>query len=528
MKRNATTAVIRLRIGLAVAALAIGVGCSHRAATSESEANAVATTGASAIATSDATPNGAVAASPTASSEPTASAPAAGMSIAPVTGASAAPAVAESPNGAKPVFATGLVPSQQTFDVQWKPETKVIDAATVTGAYRGVATDGSLIFDSSATSIAALTPGTVVAFSGLALRKVTSVSTSGSQIHVATTPAALDQAIANGHIAWKLPVDFSKVALSVPRGFHRVDPPQTFAERLFAEPADAAESGIDVEGKFKDWDVTLKLTPQNGNLMMDLEASKEVTGGKLDVHGTGEIDSLTSAVDITIADGSTTRIDFDNGNLHGKLDMKWSVAFDRVSGDEKAKLDEEDVENLPFALTFPFPVGPLPFELRIKSGFAFAPTFTAKTTVAQGEYTESFGGDAGIDASGAGDPQTTPITGDGSIATYGGTLALAPLGLSTTMELPELELSLGAPEALEAIVGEASASAYVALLTQANFIATGTLSIAQCERRELNIIGVAGVRAGLLGFEMKPHRKQYTIKTYSQVEPPNITLCQPK
>ena len=455
-------------------------------------------------------------------------APAAVSSGAPAAASSGAPAVSESPNGAKPVFATGLVPSQQTFDVQWKPETKVIDAATVSGAYKGTAPDGSLIFDSSATSIAALTPGTVVVFSGLALRKVTSVSTSGSEIHVATGPAALDQAIASGHIAWKLPVDFSKVAFSVPAGFHRVDPPQTFAERLFAEPAEAAESGIDVEGKFKDWEVTLKLTPENGNLSMDLDASKDVAGGKIDVHGTGELDSLTSGVDITVGDGSTTRIDFDNGNLKGNLDMKWSVGFDRVSGDEEAKLNEEDVENLPFALTFPFAVGPLPFELRIKTGFAFAPTFTAKTTVAQGEYKISFGGDAGVDQSGDGDPQTTPMTGDGSITEYGGTLALAPLGLSTTLELPEVELSLGAPEALEEIVGEASAGAYVALLTQVNFIATGALSIAQCERRELNIIGVAGIRAGLLGFEMKPHRKQYTINSYSQVEPPNITLCQPK
>ena len=87
-------------------------------------------------------------------------------------------------------------PTQTTFDVQWKPQTVVLDKDLVSRTYRGAdRSDGTLTFDSSATPIASLAPGSVVVIPGVALLRVSGVSSAGGLLHVAGKPAALDEAI---------------------------------------------------------------------------------------------------------------------------------------------------------------------------------------------------------------------------------------------------------------------------------------------------------------------------------------------
>ena len=71
------------------------------------------------------------------------------------------------------------------------------------------------------------------------------------------------------------------------------------------------------------------------------------------------------------------------------------------------------VESLSFALTYPFLVGPIPFKLKITSGFAFEPAFTSKATVAQGALHQSFGGDVSLasdTSSGSSDASPNPAS----------------------------------------------------------------------------------------------------------------------
>jgi len=443
--------------------------------------------------------------------------------------------------------AARAIPS--TFNVAWKPQTVQIDAATVSAAFRGVGDDGSLTFDAAtAPTIAALVPNNVVIFSGLMLARVTSVTNSGGVLHVNVTPAALDDAIASGTISWKTAaIDWGSVAFTPPPGLHRVeiaDDPILRVERFFAAPASASGSAVHYAGKVKKWSIKLNLTPQNGNLQMDLDASKTIDGGTIDVHGVGELDNLTNSVNITLNSGATTRIDFDAGSLHGKVDFTWSVAFDKEHGGNKLpELNETDVESLPFALTYPMLVGPIPFKLRIASGFVFAPTFTSKVTVAQGHLHQSFGGDVSLAsttsngapspaASAAASPAAAGAPGDTSSTmtsdvendAYGGTMSVAPLGLSTTLMLPSISLALGGPPEFDKLL---AGGPYALLFTQANFIATGPISIAACERREINFIVSVGYSTGMLSKVLKPWRKEVFRKTNSVVIPPNIRLCQP-
>ncbi len=447
-----------------------------------------------------------------------------------------------------------LVPTKSVYEVSLKPETKLIDANAMSRAYRGVGSDGTLQFDAaSAPAVAALAPGAVTIFSGVALLKVTNLSTKNGMISVTGEPAGLEDAIDQGHIAWTAPLDFKKAAFNPPPGFHpvMVDPDYWLAfENLLGTPAQASFSlsTNTWNGKVKDWDVTIALTPTGGNLHLDVHALKSIAGGSIDVHGIGQFNGLTNQTSITLANGSTTEIQFDNNGLSGSVEFTWKVAFDADHGGNEPKLKESDVENLPFSLDFPIPVGPIPFVVKFKTGFAFQPSFSSKVAVAQGSYHATFGGDLPMsdsasanpsDTATASAPATAPaspaaadggqaaVSGNGTIDSYGGTMSLAAIGLSTTVALPKISLSIGLPSALNTFLHSPDfGGPYATLMTQANFLATGTLTMVQCEKRELNLLAVTGYKPGLLGkLKMKPLSKTVFERSFSEIRPANITLC---
>ncbi len=434
----------------------------------------------------------------------------------------------QTPTAAGAALANAVPASQQTYNVTWNPQTKIVDADTVKQAYRGVAKDGTLTFDSSAAQIASLAPGSIVLFSNLALRKIKSVENQNGQLHVATEPVALDQAISDGHIGGQVSIDFSRLAYVTPRGFHRVDVAEdpSWFERLIADPA-LAGSGVHYEQTIKDWKVDLTLTPETNDLKIDLTAKKSAPGGgEAEVTGKGELDNLTSSLNVTVANGQTTQITFDNQQLQGNFDFEWAVTLGGEADTDLSKWNAPDVIKLPLGFSWPFLIGPIPFEISIGSGFAFAPVFSSKATVAQGQYHASFGGALNVDE-GQSAGADGSVQAQGEITSYGGTMSLAPLGLSVTLMAPKVSAKVGAPEELESILGEQGGSIWAAFFVQANFIATGPVSIVACERRDLNIIARAGYEAGLLGQKLADKSWNVYTRNFEIIVPKNIKLCNP-
>ena len=83
------------------------------------------------------------------------------------------------------------------------------------------------------------------------------------------------------------------------------------------------------------------------------------------------------------------------------------------------------------------------------------------------------------------------------------------------------------PSALSSILPSSDfGGPYATLLTQANFLATGVTTMVQCEKRELNLLVVVGYTPGLLGkLKLKPQSKTILNQSYTEIRPPNITLC---
>jgi hypothetical protein len=432
-----------------------------------------------------------------------------------------------------------LHPATRTYEVTMKADTRQIDPDTMRKSYLGTTAQGELIFNAhTAPAIADLKPGDVALFAGTALLKVTGVARRGDFIAVSGVPASLEDAIDHGRIGWKTTLDFTKVAFQPPPGFHRVAATTASSRRGFldalipaADAADDAESDADnsFEGELEGFKVTLQLTPARGDLHVDLHATRNIHGGIVEVHAVGQLNGLNNETLITLANGTTTQITFDNNGLNGSLDFDWNVGFDAEHGGDDKELLKSAVENLPFSFEVPVDVGPIPFVIAIKAGFSFQAAFSSKATVASGSYHASFGGNVPNTTGGSGAGEAPTTTGDGQIKTYGGTTSLASVGLTTIAALPKVSLTLGLPENLFSFIKTPEMGGpYATFMVRADFIATGALSIAQCERRELYVMVFVGYEPGVLGKLVKDPAKKLFERRITQVEPPNITLCQEK
>ncbi len=465
----------------------------------------------------------------------------------PPPGAQAGPATGVN-SGRDTAPVAGALPAQTTYEVALKPATRLVDAAAMSRAYRGTDASGALTFDGAQSpQITALKAGDVAIFAGVAVLKVDSSQTSGGMTTIRGTPAGLEDAIDHGRLTWSAPLDFRRMAFNPPPGFRpledRSGPLEALLGALVPEArADASLANNSWSGKVQDFDVVLKLTPESGNLTIDLTATKSIAGGTIEVHGTAHFSGLTSQGSITLANGATTEIQFNNRGLKGDVDFTWKVAFDADHGGNTPQMSESTVGNLPFSLDYPILVGPIPFKLSFKAGFAFQPAFSSKVAVAQGSYHAHFGGalsstTTATDNPAAGDAQAAApssgdaegaVSGDGTIDSYGGTRSLAFIGLSTTVAMPKIVFTLGLPSQMsKALNSPDFGGPYATLMTQANFLASGSLSMVQCEKRELKLLGFVGYKVGLLGkLKLKDSApKTVFTRTYKELEPPNITLC---
>ncbi len=465
----------------------------------------------------------------------------------PSPGAEAGPAGGmNSGQGAAPA-ATAL-PAQTTYEVALKPETRLVDQGAMARAYRGTDASGALTFDSAQSpQITSLKSGDIAIFAGVAVLRLASVTTSGGITTIQGTPAGLEDAIDHGRLSWSAPLDFRRMAFNPPPGLRPLETRSGPLEALLAALVPEARADVSLannswSGKVQDFDVVLKLTPESGNLTVDLTATKSIAGGTIEVHGVAHFNGLTNQGSITLANGATTEIQFDNQGLKGDVDFTWKVAFDADHGGGTPQMSASTVANLPFSLDYPILVGPIPFKLSFKAGFAFQPSFSSKVAVAQGSYHAHFGGalsstTTATDSPAAGDPPAAAsssgsaqgaVSGEGTIDSYGGTRSLAFIGLSTTVAMPKIVFTLGLPSQMsKALNSPDFGGPYATLMTQANFLASGSLSMVQCEKRELKLLGFVGYKTGLLGkLKLKDSApKTVFTRSYTELEPPNITLC---
>jgi hypothetical protein len=102
-----------------------------------------------------------------------------------------------------------------TFKVKYNPNTRIVPQSSARSVVRAVNKDRrTFALDASNPQLQDLKPGNVILLSGIAVRKVTAVKAATHTLIVSTTQAKLTDAITDGIIKWKYPIQFWKLAVA--------------------------------------------------------------------------------------------------------------------------------------------------------------------------------------------------------------------------------------------------------------------------------------------------------------------------
>ena len=260
-----------------------------------------------------------------------------------------------------------------TFDVEWSENTTILSSDDVQDIQVDTNTHTYYV-PSNVSAAQGLQVGDVVIFTGIAFRKVTSVTEDDGWIELGTVQATLTEAIANGTVAWEYTPDFENAAPPVIIGGNN----PSSAEKWAFDPAAQISTSL---AKF---DFSIEVgCPNEDSLFV------KVTG--TDPAGVTEF-SLTGGVSEFTGKGEFRIIDHELASFSYLLrDLNASLTKEMTIGNELSLSTGE----LPVTLfKFPFLVGPLPMELQFPLVFAaeaIIPLGGKVTTKTQTDYSVDVG-----------------------------------------------------------------------------------------------------------------------------------------
>jgi len=334
------------------------------------------------------------------------------------------------------------------YNVTYQPNTVLFNPPDVESALKGVSADGSTYTLDSGSSLASqLKPGSVMFLAGIAIRKVQSVQTQGSNIVVSTTDADITDAIKEGHIAWAVPMDLSQAAMSEQPGQSGA-----FLEDLFAEPAEADEEGWlpgecgsiwSFEGTAGPMDYDICFTTSSSRLNIETKIKIDHVGELIKAVGKGYIENVTDLGEIDIHDGQVAQMTSGVSELHAHLDWNWlgeDLGHGPISG-----LDQSFKLKIPKAfIEYPLIIGPLPFIVKLSTAVLIHPAFTGYGEESHGEYTIDVSLQGTSLSYSAGEPQGEGnVEGSETIDPDYAVFGTRAMGFVAALEAPRLELALG-------------------------------------------------------------------------------------
>ena len=363
-------------------------------------------------------------------------------------------------------------PDEYQFDVQWDPDTTVVDE-TQLALLKDADTDNHVYtFDAAgvASSGLDLSPGRVMVIHGLTVRRITSAQQSGPDLVVETDYATLTEAITEGTIAWDRLIDLSPQTIST----------VTVAGQEVRPRAD----GVVPQFKFTVGDFTYEidweLLGDKATFKFSVEKSLAGPAGAKFV-AEGEIRSFRSSDLIEIQGSQLQKFDHKLEGVEGDLTLSLIVA-----GSGRDVVNLEPTYTL---LKVPFMVGLLPVELTIKIQFVFNVSVPVEGS-AQISTKFTYDSDLGLQFDGV-DVQSTARLGDftmGDEQTDVG--AAAAIGVNFGLGFPRIGLSI----ALESIVGWA----------QPAYLIGGSFTFTPpCKEVKARFLGAAGYSLSFFGLGPK-------------------------
>ena len=316
-----------------------------------------------------------------------------------------------------------LAPDSTTFQVTWKPTTRVLDEAAVKAALLSSSpSTGEVTFKSGAAAIDGLKTGDVAVLPGVGLFKIVSNSEAGATRVLKTELAALTDAIAEGTIAWSL-------------GFHG----QNLSKLVGVGDKGKLDSvftngALTYSGKLSGWDVTFTLTPQGDDFGLTMSATYDKSPAVIKLAGTGTLRGFRDEANLIIQGGSITS--FTLAHKHLEADLTLEIGGVELGGDASIKV--------PARIAIPFTLGPLPAFTSVGGTFEVSSTLKANTSnIAKLKF--HLLGAAGLKLDGG---SIVPIGQlDDKSVTYesGSAAGTITAGLGMLLHFPEVDFGVGVP-----------------------------------------------------------------------------------
>ena len=269
-----------------------------------------------------------------------------------------------------------------------KPGAVEVPRSDVTGNLRSISPDGTTYtFARPLGQLTRVHAGTVIALDGLALRRVTSVSTTGGAFVLATAPASVGDAFSTAHVRIDGPIDFSHALVQLS---------STFGP---AKPAGAPSSWISPGGS--DFSITymgiefgLSAAPQaDGSLQVTVSGHKaDVATVDLSATATISAGSLHAAFDVV-----NSSLDDVQEVVNGLISH---VTFQVTAGSEDGTNIQFPAARLPLKISVPFVIGAIPVVATFDAGLSFTVGLGAKNEALSGELDADVSGDPGVSDSG--------------------------------------------------------------------------------------------------------------------------------
>lgn len=379
-----------------------------------------------------------------------------------------------------------------TYDVEYADNTVVVDESTLLQSLLSVSEDQAIYrFQPPADAIRQLQPGQVVLLAGLALRKVVRVSNEGEAIVVETAPAQLDEAIADGTLAWSYTVDW----MALPQTSYlatQVGETGSALQLVSAQGFDPATGPPEItfSGEIEGWEVTFKLKASHNRLDLELVAERAIGAAEAVVSAKGWISEFTHTASLSFERFRAGQMAVSADNLHGEMELRWSAL---TPGAERLTKNAQFA--LPVELPIPLRVGPVPVMLKLKAVLQIVPELAVAQASSTGSYRIIYDSNQGFRTEGEvvrgrGEVNNVQIGLSGDTGSAG----LGPVGFGLGVEFPRLEVE---------VLGSA-----MAFITIKTYSASIYLMQPPCQKAITTMFAAAGYRLGILGLTFAEGQKE--------------------
>jgi hypothetical protein len=347
------------------------------------------------------------------------------------------------------------------YQVTLGDSTVVVDQTAVRQTLRSVSTNGNTFVFESTPAIARLQAGSVLLIRGATILKVLAVMPFEGKIALITTPAAVTDAIRDGHIHFDHDVHFT--AQSASAGGSRSPMYASLLPDVRALPAPwrrpasdggqepgaaaaPAPAGGQKCGSQNGWDYCVGGSAGGSQLQLNFSVKKKAAGFSAILSGDGHLDDFNMSSDLDIYGHDLKEFAWSTKKLNGNMNFSWEAGKD-----SPGPWTDEDKIPLPTSFELPFVLGDLPLTLSVTEALLIHPGFTGNGELSEGHFRIQFDGAQNFTFHGGNLDDHGNVTGTTEIVETRGLSALGPHAFLAALAGPRIELKFEAASVMKEI-----------------------------------------------------------------------------